>query len=226
MLKAAFYKPYPEVAIRKEAKNALREWAEGFRKNRTGKPFLTSEIWRASLFPGKSKAQVYQGDSTTFKAKVPLVTLQVDASKPSTSKQQLAAALFGESDSSLSDLDVVEKDIADEDDHVLSPASTPPRVSDEEASYSSYRTGDQSYQASDESEEDERDDNLVGSDTYRQICEEVQQNLNLEEQAGSMDVDPNPEPSAADVARRQQEEEEAARRLAALEAERNIQLQM
>ena len=104
MVKAAFYKPYPEVAVRKEAKDALRQWAEGFRKNRMGKPFLTSETWIASLFPNKTTAQVYQGDSTTFKPKVPLVTLQVDALQPSTSKQQLAAALFGESDSSLSDV--------------------------------------------------------------------------------------------------------------------------
>ena len=43
MVKAAFYKPYPEVAIRKEAKNALREWAEGFRKNRMGETLLNFE---------------------------------------------------------------------------------------------------------------------------------------------------------------------------------------
>ena len=110
----------------------------------------------------------------------------------------------------------MERDIADEDDQdVLSLASTPPRISDEEASYSSYRTGEPSYQASKEdSKGDEQDDHLVGSEAYCQICDEVQQNLILEEQAVSMDVEPNPEPSAEDVARRQQEEEEAARRQA------------
>ena len=62
---------------------------------------------------------------------MPLVKLSVEASMASSSQDQ---------DASLSDLDTMERDIADEDDVILTPCSTPPRVSDEDSS--SFRTDD------------------------------------------------------------------------------------
>ena len=181
LVKAAFFAPHPSDEVRKEAKDALRNWAEGFRKNRIGKPFLTSETWRQSLFPQKSKSQVYQG-ATTFKAKVPLVKLSVEASAASSSQEQAA---------SLSDIDTMERDIADEDSALLSPCSTPPRVSDEDSS--SFRTDDQSYQASVESEAE--DEALVHSKEYLEVLQEVERGMAHE----PMETEPISEAPVEDV---------------------------
>ena len=181
MVKAAFFLPHQADEVRREAKDALRNWAEGFRKNRKGKPFLTNETWRQSLFPKKLKSQVYQG-ATTFKAKLPLVKLTMEAQEASSSQEQI---------SSLSDLDTMERDIADEDSALLSPCSTPPRVSDEDSS--SFRTEDQSYQASVESEAD--DEALVQSKEYLEVLQEVERGMAQE----PMETEPISEPPVEDV---------------------------
>ena len=75
---------------------------------------------------------------------MPLVKLSVEASMASSSQDQNA---------SLSDLDTMERNIAEEENVLLTPCSTPSRVLDEVSS--SFRTDNQNHQASVENEADD-----------------------------------------------------------------------
>ena len=86
----AFQRPYPLEPERKAVVNYLRKRADEFRKNREKVPFLTSEKWRAKLFPKTSVSKIYRGPgpmTTIFKIKdMPLVTLQTEESMDYTSE--------------------------------------------------------------------------------------------------------------------------------------------
>ena len=165
---------------------------------------------------------MYRGDLTTFKPKVPLVTLAVEQDQqPSTSAQQQMDDIFGQSDASLGEWESAERDIADDESCTLSPLH-PPRISDEEGSLSgreSFRTGERSYTAS-----EAEDQEIVSSAEYQQILIEEQQGLGEQSSARDyvsipMEVEENSESPAEVEARRQQEEEEESRCQAALEAQ-------
>ena len=151
LIQEAYYQPYPPAEERTAAQNFLKKWADGFRKNRTKKPFLVSEEWRLSLFPHAHPRQVFKGPLTTFRAKskLPLVSLSVEEGLPAASAaQEQMDEIFGQSDSSLGEWDPLERDIADdESDDDISLLSTPPRISDEESlsERESIRTDEQNF---------------------------------------------------------------------------------
>ena len=132
---------------------------------------------------------MYSGDLTTFKPKLPLVTLAVEEGQPSTSAHQQLDDIFGQSDASLCEWESTERDIADDESDSLSLLSTPPHISDEENSLSgreSFRTGERSYTAS-----EAEDQEIVSSVEYQQILVEVEQGLGEESRARDQQVTPN-----------------------------------
>ena len=62
----AFERPSSKSS-RQRAIKSLKKWARGFQKNRPGRPFLPSEMWRARVFPKGAPEFVYRG-VTCFKA--------------------------------------------------------------------------------------------------------------------------------------------------------------
>ena len=125
----------------------------------------------------------------------------MEASTASSSQEQAA---------SLSDIDTMERDIADEDSAVLTPCSTPPRASDEDSS--SFRTDDQSYQASVESEVD--DEALVNTREYQEVLQEAERSMAQNDEP--MDTEPISEAPVEGVSHFPQEVVEEALQAAAL----------
>ena len=226
----AYFKPYPPADDRTVAHNYLKKWAEGFRKNRTKQPFLVSEEWRLTLFPNADQKQVYQGPLTTFKAKsaLPLVSLSVEegVAGPSSVQQQMDE-IFGQSDTSLGEWDVLERDIADDEtDENISVLSTPGRASEEDtgSERDSIRTDERNFAPS-RAEEQE----LIASSEYQQILVEEQRGLGESTQEHvviHMEVEDYSDSAAVVASQRRQEEEEEALRQAVVESQKIANLQM
>ena len=113
--------PLPAPPVRKIMMSHFRKWANGFRKNRTGRPFLCSERWRLALFRKSSKSFVWSESTTTFR-KMPLVTIDVDSASSEVDPTQDGEISMEVENELLQYSDI---DIGDEGDDSLSEISTP-----------------------------------------------------------------------------------------------------